>query len=349
MTRPRRRQPSVRGFTIVELLVTIGVIAVLMGLLVTGLRAAIGSARKTKELNGMRGVFAAWTQYANTYEEQILPGFLDVQTQSAWRTTYSNASGGALAPSLSQTYPWRLARYLDDPYGTLLGYVEADEADSNSLAAGEWDGGPPHPAWMNDAFGAPGSEFALQPAFAYNAYYLGGWHESNGGVSTMKFADSSWVASNGGATSGRLVCTRLANISRTSELVVFASGTLRGQGNYRPAMNPEDRIPGNAWIVPPTLGQTPVWEPYLGMQQGVAAPGADIIAGISMLMPQGGATDSGILQVNVAQGVPVRRHNGLVATVRADGSTESASVGALMDMRRWIDAADRDDFTHQEN
>jgi hypothetical protein len=38
-----------------------------------------------------------------------------------------------------------------------------------------------------------------------------------------------------------------------------------------------------------------------------------------------------------------------VATVKADGSTESAGIGALMDMRVWIDAADRSDFTHGDN
>lgn len=332
-----------------ELLVTVGVIAVLMGLLVTGLRAAIGSARKTKELNGMRGIYAAWTQYSNSYDEHILPGFLDEATQTAWRTTYGNASGANLDRALSQTYPWRLARFLDDPYATLLGYLEADDADANNLVCGEWDGAPPHPAWMAGAFGTAGSELALQPAFAYNAYYLGGWYEQSAGIPTMRFADSAWTSAGGGASSGRLVCTRLANISRTSEVVVFASGTLRAPGNYRPSVNPEDRIPGNAWITPPMLGQTAVWEPYLGIQQGVAAPGASLLPGMAMFAPQGGATDTGILQVNVAQGVPVRRHNGLVAIVRADGSTEGASVGALMDMRAWIDAADRSDFSHQDN
>jgi hypothetical protein len=51
----------------------------------------------------------------------------------------------------------------------------------------------------------------------------------------------------------------------------------------------------------------------------------------------------------VQQGVPVRRHNGLVATVRADGATDSNNIGALMNMERWIDSADRPDFTHQDN
>lgn len=332
---------ALRGFTIVELLVTIGVIALLMGLLISGLRGAIGSARKTRELNGLRGVYAAWYQYANTYDENILPGFLDTATQTSWKVNYTNASGRSLIPALAQTYPWRLARFLDNPYGTMLGYLETDATDANDETCGEWDGGPSHPAWMADAFGVPGSAMSLQPAFGYNANYFGGWYQNG----VPSFADAAWTTATGGSVTGRLVCTRLSNISRTSEVVVFASSTLRDPGNYRNSTRPEDRIPGCAWITPPQLGNTAVWEPYIGSMQGIDVTGSAPFT----FMRQAGMTDTGVLQVNVQQGVPVRRHNGLVATVRADGATDSNNIGALMNMERWIDSADRPDFTHQDN
>ena len=332
---------ALRGFTIVELLVTIGVIAILMGLLISGLRGAMGSARKTRELNGLRGVYAAWYQYANTYEEGILPGFLDEPTQAAWKVNFTNSSGKALNPALAQTYPWRLARFLDDPYGTMLGYLESDVTDANDETSGEWDGGPTHPAWMSGAFAAPGSAMALQPAFGYNSFYFGGWY-ANGNPS---FADAAWTTQTGGNVTGRLVCTRLANIGRTTEVVVFASSTLRDPGTYRASSRPEDRIPGSAWITPPQLGTTPVWEPFMGSQQGMDAGGSAPFN----FMHQAGMTDTGILQVNVQQGVPVRRHNGLVAVVHAAGGTESMRIATLMNMQLWIDAADRPDFTHQDN
>ena len=332
---------ALRGFTIVELLVTIGVIALLMGLLISGLRGAMGSARKTRELNGLRGVYAAWYQYANTYDEGILPGFLDEATQSTWKVNYTNSSGKALTPALAQTYPWRLARFLDDPYGTMLNYLESDVTDANDEVCGEWDGGPSHPAWMSGAFGAPGSAMALQPAFGYNAFYFGGWY-TNGNPS---FADAAWTSATGGNVTGRLVCTRLANITRTTEVVVFASSTLRDPGTYRSSSRPEDRIPGCSWITPPQLGASPIWEPFMGSQQAIDAAGSAPFN----FMHQAGMTDTGILQVNSQQGVPVRRHNGLVAVVHADGGTESMSIGTLMNMQLWIDAADRPDFGHQDN
>jgi len=330
-----------RGFTIVELLVTIGVIALLMGLLISGLRGAMGSARKTRELNGLRGVYAAWYQYANTYDEAILPGFLDTATQNTWKVGYTNASGKSLSPALAQTYPWRLARFLDDPYGTMLGYLDSDVTDANDEPCGEWDGGPSHPDWMSGAFGTGGSAMALQPAFGYNAFYFGGWYKN----AIPSFADAAWTTATGGNVTGRLVCTRLANISRTSELVVFVSSTLRDPGTYRTSSRPEDRIPGCPWITPPQLGTASIWEPYMGSQQSLDATGSAPFN----FMHQAGMTDTGILQVNSQQGVPVRRHNGLVAVVRADGATESMSIGTLMNMERWIDAADRPDFSHQDN
>jgi type II secretory pathway pseudopilin PulG len=343
MTMRTANRPSsslaLRGFTIVELLVTIGVIALLMGLLISGLRGAIGSARKSRELNGLRGIYAAWYQYANTYDEGILPGFLDTATQTSWRVNYSNVSGKAVSPELAQTYPWRLARFLDDPYGTMLNYLETNVTDANNEICGEWEGAPQHPAWMSGAFGQAGSAMALQPAFGYNSFYFGGWYQSG----TPSYADAGWTTATGGNVTGRLVCTRLANISRTSEVVVFASSTLRDPGNYRASTKPEDRIPGCPWITPPQLGATAVWEPYMGSQQSLDASGS------STFIHQAGMTDTGVLQVNVQQGVPVRRHNGLVAVVHADGSTESTSIGTLMNMQLWIDAADRPDFTHRNN
>jgi hypothetical protein len=312
-----------------------------MGLLISGLRGAMGSARKTRELNGLRGVYAAWYQYANTYDEAILPGFLDTATQNTWKVGYTNASGKSLSPALAQTYPWRLARFLDDPYGTMLGYLESDVTDANDEPCGEWDGGPSHPDWMSGAFGTGGSAMALQPAFGYNAFYFGGWYKN----AIPSFADAAWTTATGGNVTGRLVCTRLANISRTSELVVFASSTLRDPGTYRTSSRPEDRIPGCPWITPPQLGTASIWEPYMGSQQSLDATGSAPFN----FMHQAGMTDTGILQVNSQQGVPVRRHNGLVAVVRADGATESMSIGTLMNMERWIDAADRPDFSHQDN
>lgn len=341
---PTTRRPA---FTIVELLVTVGIIALLTGIIVAGVRSALGTARKTKELNLMRGVHAAWSQYANTYEEQLLPGFIDEPTQAAWRVTYRNMSGAQLPTSVSQTYPWRMARFLDDPYGTLLAYrAEEGSVERQNDLPEDWVGEPAIPAWMSNAVTVGGSGLALQPAFGYNAFYVGGWWQN----STMAFENASWTAQGGtGTRNGGVTATRLSHISRTGELGIFFSSTLRAPGTYRDSTSGEDSLPGSAWVVPPMLGQQVVWGPFMGNMQGmsVGATGASLGRPPFLAAAPQGGTDTGVLQVNVNQSVPLRRHNGKTAVLRADGSVGSASIGELLDMRTWIDAADTADFSHQ--
>jgi type II secretory pathway pseudopilin PulG len=341
--------PRRTAFTIVELLVTVGIIALLTGIIVAGVRSALGTARKTKELNLMRGVHAAWSQYANTYEEQLLPGFVDEPTQAAWRVNYRNMSGAQLPTSVSQTYPWRIARFLDDPYGTLLAYrAEEGSVERQNDLPESWMGEPAIPSWMSNATSVGGSGLALQPAFGYNAFYVGGWWENG----QMAFENAAWTPQGGtAARNGGLTATRLSHIARPGELGIFFSSTLRSPGTYRDSTSGEDALPGSAWVVPPMLAQQVVWGPFMGTMQGLDAGAAGGGAGASMVpflaaAPQGG-TDTGVLQVNVNQSVPLRRYNGKTAVLRADGSVGSSSVGELLDMRAWIDAADIADFAHQ--
>lgn len=350
--RPNAVRSHSRAFTIVEILVVVGIIAIMMSLIVSGLRGALGAARKTRELNGLRGVHAAWTAYANTYDESLLPGYMDEQSQANWGVEYQNLSGQALPRALTQTYPWRLARYMDSPYNALLSYleIEAATASANDEPSIQWDGAPTPPAWMAAAFGQPGSLLALQPAFSYNAVYVGGWYTSPAaGATRLRFDNATWTSASAGNAprTGGLVATRLAGITRTSEVIVFAGGTLRPVGGYKYPAAGEDRIPGNSWIVPPMLGTQGVWGPSLGGGTLEGMNGGGSAGGMGdFWLPGLGISDTGLLGVNTLEGVPVRRHNGLVAIVKADGSTESTNIGALMDMRAWIDSADRADFTH---
>ena len=63
------------GFTIVELLVVIAVIAVLAGLLLPAVQKARLAADRTDEMSSARQLMLAWDAYAVQYKESVLPGY----------------------------------------------------------------------------------------------------------------------------------------------------------------------------------------------------------------------------------------------------------------------------------
>ena len=62
---PRRRRTATAGFSLVELLVVVGVVAVLVALLLPALSGARRHARRVACLSNMRTLTAAWLQYAD--------------------------------------------------------------------------------------------------------------------------------------------------------------------------------------------------------------------------------------------------------------------------------------------
>jgi prepilin-type N-terminal cleavage/methylation domain-containing protein len=104
----RRRRPA--GFTIVELLVVIGILTVLMGLLLPALRSFRNSARRTVELSAARQLMIAYQAYADSYKGMVLPGYLP-------GLPARDRSGRKIAemttPVAAARYPWRLAPFLD--------------------------------------------------------------------------------------------------------------------------------------------------------------------------------------------------------------------------------------------
>ena len=69
--RPRPSKPTRAGFTLVELLVVISIIAILIGLLLPAVNSAVESARQTKTLNNLRQLGIGLTSYAS--KKQVFP------------------------------------------------------------------------------------------------------------------------------------------------------------------------------------------------------------------------------------------------------------------------------------
>lgn len=319
-------QRPARGFTLVEVLVVLGVIVLLVGLLAVGLQAAGRTARKTRELNSGRQIGLAWQQYSSTYESRLLPGWIDVEVQEAWKVKYKDSSGDRVDPEFCRGYPWRLLPFLSYDFETLYGYLERDAA--------LWDDEP--------------ALVSANPAFGLNAYYVGGWWEpfSSGPDIPVRgrpvFAGASYETTEGQSLSGRLVNQTQESIRRPSQLVVFAASGFREPGFYKEIA--PSASPGAAWVVPPRLGTQAVWELSYG----------DVFESLTVGSGMLASTAAAGIKVFQTQAVPVARHKQTIATVRADLSTLNLGLAEMMDMSVWIDPAfsgtgDGIGFTHTDD
>lgn len=91
---------AVRGFTLVELLVVISIIALLVGLLMPTLSQARESAQSTKCLSNLRSIMGATCLYAADAKDAIIPasvwGALNADGTSSWATSTQRFWGANL-------------------------------------------------------------------------------------------------------------------------------------------------------------------------------------------------------------------------------------------------------------
>lgn len=89
---PRRRQ----AFTLVELLVVIGIIALLISILLPALTKARESSNRTVCLSNLRQLGTALREYAIRYNDQVPVGFINNQKMWNYLANYSRNSGSTV-------------------------------------------------------------------------------------------------------------------------------------------------------------------------------------------------------------------------------------------------------------
>src|SRR5687768_5788762 len=130
MSNPLWRSPARRAFTLVELLVVIGIIAVLLGILLPTMSKAREAAKRTQCLSNLKTLATLLNMYANSFQQQVPIGY----------SMNSNAPGGNAAEANNYFLtkannvspdgdPPRLVRYVGLGLLLKVGYLKESGAN----------------------------------------------------------------------------------------------------------------------------------------------------------------------------------------------------------------------------
>lgn len=292
-----------RGFTLIEVLVVLGVITLLLALLLPVLGGVQSRGRKTQEMNMLRQYGTAWQAYANQNNDSILPGYLPPDVQELWKVTFRyNPDDEISALDIAAPYTWRLMPFM---------------AYNSDMVAGYRDQG-----WGPMEVVDNAEDVAVQPPFGYNGYLLGGYFE------VLDISGQSIARPRYDPADTNIVARRMANLRRTSDQIVFGATVLRDAGVY--PMQISDYELGTHLMVPPYLHDEP--GETLEQRWWVAMTGIDVGTG-------DGVASNSELEVFVDDtGVPAGRYTNTTAINFADGHVDSIAPGSqtMLDRRKWV-------------
>ncbi len=173
-----------RGFTLVELLVVIGIIAVLISILLPAVTTAKNYAREVKASSGLRQLLLAYTQYSLDHKGALMFGYPPVTVNGGLIVAVKR--DGSLASSVeAQRYPWRLIRYVDNVWPIMYYYARESPSDYTK---------------------------SLYVGFGINSYYMGG---------DQGFGSGFLSASNNAPNIGKHVMFKATDVRSPSRQIVF--------------------------------------------------------------------------------------------------------------------------------
>lgn len=197
------------GFTLVEVLVVLAIVALLMSILLPSLGRARAAGKEVRGMNNLRQLLTAYTLYHTENDDHVLYGHAPPSVGGKDIVVHDKASGYNFKGLPAQRYPWRISPYLSDVWGVVYSHTKPvpkpASADSESVA-------------FSKAY-----QISVHPTFGINSVYVGG-HEHflyKGFVRDKVTYLPNW---------GAHVVFRASEVRKPSRLLVFADSKSRGGG-----------------------------------------------------------------------------------------------------------------------
>ncbi|MCZ6836079.1 MAG: prepilin-type N-terminal cleavage/methylation domain-containing protein [Planctomycetota bacterium] len=307
----RESSPRSSGFSLLEVLIVILIVAALLALAYPALRGAHQRSLKTRELSNLRQVGMAWFMYAQSNNDAAMPGYLDPEVQEDWDVTYdypdeivrSKLASNKIHPEIASAWTWRLMPYLSNAGVILREHLDEDYEPFELVEHAR--------------------DIAFKPGFGYNGYYVGGYWTMTGEASNRRanflFSKSRDMNNN----IAGVVARSPSGIRASDRQIVFCSTTWRDTGVYQRGPN---SAPGYHLSVPPILGDRPQWQ----------IPGDSIENIFNDEKVRLGSGDHYAVEALTMSPTPIGRYTGAAVVFYADGHVDSQTPGALADQSKWI-------------
>ena len=189
---------SRRGFTLLELLLSIGIISVLISILIPALGKAREMCRQVRELSAAHQVMTGFTAYADDSRGAVLVGYASKAMVKGPLVVVNNA-GERMTNEVAQRFPWRLIPYLANDFKALY----QDRKISDAILSNQNTYPDPDHAYDYVC--------SVYPSFGMNVCFVGG--DDKQGEFGKTFLTQF----------GRVYVNQLHEVQRPSMLMAFAS------------------------------------------------------------------------------------------------------------------------------
>jgi len=220
-----------RAFTMLELLVSLGIIFLLATLIIVSLKGVTSAAHRADSMGALRQMMVAFNGYAADHRQTLMPGYAR-QPLTGLGLKVETGAGNPFDPAAeadASAYVWRLAPYLDYDWMLYLTDYRSEQLLTilDKEYMGQWD--KVSGTWIVEPVYGPGTAqvgdmgISRVVSFGMNSIFVGG-DDVHGGPDVISRCP--W---NHTSDLEVLAATRLSEVKNPAQLMVFAPSIHYGE------------------------------------------------------------------------------------------------------------------------